>query len=260
MVILFPSDYFDKKNPDDMFAEQAKAFETLGFETFLVSLEDLKLGSIKFYPSLPKKETVLYRGWMLSGQEYEQLINAIINAEAKPFTTLKQYLATHHIPNWYPHISKFTPETVCFTDLENIELNLQKLGWQGFFIKDFVKSLKTSAGSHIKSPEQITTVIKEMKKFRGQVEGGICVRRIEAIDEDSEQRYFALNGKGYSSDNKEVPSIVTKCAINLSSNFFSIDVAYRSDGELRVVEVGDGQVSDLVGWSVERFVSLWEGV
>ena len=41
------------------------------------------------------------------------------------------------------------------------------------------------------------------------------------------------------------------------SRFFSVDVAKRDDGVLRVVEVGDGQVSDLVGWSVERFVEMW---
>ncbi len=31
----------------------------------------------------------------------------------------------------------------------------------------------------------------------------------------------------------------------------------RKDGALRIVEVGDGQVSDLVGWNVEQFVALW---
>jgi ATP-grasp domain, R2K clade family 3 len=34
-------------------------------------------------------------------------------------------------------------------------------------------------------------------------------------------------------------------------------VARRADGVERIVEIGDGQVSDLVGWSVERFVEIW---
>jgi hypothetical protein len=43
----------------------------------------------------------------------------------------------------------------------------------------------------------------------------------------------------------------------LPSKFFSVDVARRADGRLRVVEVGDGQVSDLVGWSAEAFAAMW---
>lgn len=55
----------------------------------------------------------------------------------------------------------------------------------------------------------------------------------------------------------DVPEIVQKCADRLPSEFFSVDVARRADGALRVVEVGDGQVSDLVGWSPEAFVAMW---
>ena len=38
--------------------------------------------------------------------------------------------------------------------------------------------------------------------------------------------------------------------------FFSVDVARRADGTDHIVEIGDGQVSDLVGWSVERFFDI----
>jgi hypothetical protein len=42
-----------------------------------------------------------------------------------------------------------------------------------------------------------------------------------------------------------------------ASPFFSVDVALREDGVARIVEIGDGQVSDLVGWSPERFAEMW---
>jgi hypothetical protein len=35
-----------------------------------------------------------------------------------------------------------------------------------------------------------------------------------------------------------------------------VDVVQRADGQLRIVEIGDGQVSDLVGWTPERFASI----
>jgi hypothetical protein len=54
-----------------------------------------------------------------------------------------------------------------------------------------------------------------------------------------------------------VPDLVRVCAERLTSQFFSVDVARRRDGTLRVVEIGDGQVSDLVGWSPPRFAEMW---
>jgi ATP-grasp domain-containing protein len=39
--------------------------------------------------------------------------------------------------------------------------------------------------------------------------------------------------------------------------FFGVDVARRAGGVERIVETGDWQLSDLVGWSVERFVHVW---
>jgi hypothetical protein len=36
-----------------------------------------------------------------------------------------------------------------------------------------------------------------------------------------------------------------------------VDVVERMDECRRVVEVGDGQVSDLVGWSAEAFARMW---
>ena len=53
------------------------------------------------------------------------------------------------------------------------------------------------------------------------------------------------------------PEIVQECAKRISSPFFSVDAVDRSDGVQRIVEIGDGQVSDLVGWTADRFVELW---
>ena len=50
---------------------------------------------------------------------------------------------------------------------------------------------------------------------------------------------------------------VAFCARAIASPFFSVDIARRRDGVERIVEIGDGQVSDLVGWSIERIVEIW---
>ena len=54
-----------------------------------------------------------------------------------------------------------------------------------------------------------------------------------------------------------IPDLVRTCAERIPSKFFSVDIVRRRDGELRVVEVGDGQVSDLVGWSAGALARAW---
>lgn len=77
---------------------------------------------------------------------------------------------------------------VCQTVDSDLERELSDLGWECFFIKDYVKSLKTSIGSTIEQPSDIKTVVSEMQKFRGTIEGGVCVRRVEDFILDSERR------------------------------------------------------------------------
>jgi len=54
-----------------------------------------------------------------------------------------------------------------------------------------------------------------------------------------------------------IPEVVHACASRIRSPFFSVDVALREDGVACIVEIGDGQVSDLVGWDVDAFADLW---
>jgi len=135
-------------------------------------------------------------------------------------------------------------------------MELSVLNWPEFFIKDYVKSLKTSVGSRIRKPEQVASVVAEMRRFRGVIEGGFCVRRDESFLPDTERRYFVFNGVPHGAENDDVPLIVHECVKRLKSSFYSVDVVKRTDGQLRIVEVGDGQVSDLVGWTPKRFASI----
>lgn len=108
----------------------------------------------------------------------------------------------------------------------------------------------------VSKPEEVATVLAEMKKFRGTIEGGICVRRFESFRKGTETRYFVIQGVPHASSDG-VPDLIAECARRISSPFFSVDVAIREDGVERVVEIGDGQVSDLVGWDVNEFSKLW---
>jgi hypothetical protein len=193
---------------------------------------------------------------MMDTSDYQKLVDFIGSRGATPLTSTEAYLRCHHLPNWYPLIYDFTAETRIFPADCDLSAELTVLGWDKFFLKDYVKSLKTSVGSVVSKPEEVATVLAEMRKFRGTIEGGICVRRFESFRKGSEKRYFVIDRIPHASSDG-MPDLVAECARRISSPFFSVDVAIREDGVERVVEIGDGQVSDLVGWSVSDFSRLW---
>lgn len=259
MHFLYPSDPFRTKRPDEIYADELAAVKARGFGVSVFSLEEFQEGNFSPFPPSPASSTIIYRGWMLSADEYQTLVDEIIHCGAQPLTDPVSYLLTHHLPNWYPLIAEFTPETKTFPPSADLATELRSLGWPSFFIKDYVKSLKTSVGSRITSPEQAALVASEMLRFRGKIEGGFCVRQVEEFLPESEQRYFVLNGQPHSATGV-VPPLVEQCAQRIHSPFFSVDVVHRKDGVLRIVEVGDGQVSDLVGWTPDQFVSIFTSV
>jgi hypothetical protein len=241
-----------------MFADQFAAVQGAGYTASLCP--DSVIRDNKPLRNVPPGATVVYRGWMLNAAEYARLAQAVRDASATPLTSSDSYLATHHLPNWYPLVAEFTPETRVLARDADWESELQSLGWEAFFVKDYVKSLKTSRGSIVRDPSELGSLVAEMERFRGEIEGGLCVRRVEPFITDSERRYFVVDGKAFSADGRPAPDLVRQVASRIRSPFYSVDIVRRIDGVLRVVEVGDGQVSDLVGWTAEGFVAMWSAV
>ena len=192
---LFPRDAADPTRPEEMFADQWTALTEAGFSASLCS--DAVLAGKKSLRNIPPGSQVVYRGWMLKGEEYAALVRAIEQAGATAFTSTQDYLATHHLPNWYPVLSDLTPETRVYPADADLVAELRILSWGAYFLKDFVKSLKTVRGSVVRNLEEAPAVVAEMREYRGEIEGGICVRRVEDFVPESEQRFFVLYGVGY---------------------------------------------------------------
>lgn len=255
---LFPADPLDPRAVDELFAPQRRALGEAGYSTSLCP--DAVIDDGAALRGVPAGATVVYRGWMLNAARYERLAEAVARTGAAPLTSPAAYLAAHHLPNWYPLVAELTPETHVLPPGADAEAELRALGWDTFFVKDYVKSLKTSLGSVVRDPARIGKVAAEMERFRGEIEGGLCVRRVEPFVPESERRYFVLEGRAFSADGGAVPELVREVAGRIPSPFFSADVVLREDGAMRLVEVGDGQVSDLVGWSAEAFAAMWTTV
>jgi len=217
---------------------------------------------VKPRPPFERDENVLYRGWMMTPTQYSRLVQSMERWDVPPVTSVEQYTRCHHLPGWYEACSDLTAETH-FVYPEKGEDTVKiatNLGWDSFFVKDFVKSNTASKGSIAQSPAEILEIIEQLEEYRGQLEGGIALRKVEHYVPDSERRFFVVNDKCYSYD-QEVPSIVETVAARIQAPFISVDVARLQDGgDWRVIELGDGQVSDKKEWPLDRFVEVLSAV
>jgi hypothetical protein len=274
---LFPSDPLNKRKIDEAFQDQAKAVTDAGYGYAIVNLEEDTIFSPRAVTPLGQ-DRIIYRGWMLNSDEYTKL-EGLVDIYGGTLATCREiYYYTHHIPNWHVMLSDMTAETLVFPietidfdDTDELwdrffERNLKRTGWRECFVKDYVKSLKTAGGSMVRNAADLRRVVEEMAKFRGTIEGGLCIRQFEEYIPQTEVRFFVVNGKVFAPKvdlnirvmaDEMYSVLANEVAGRITSPFFSVDIAMRSDFVPRVVECGDGQVSDLVGWTPEEFAKIW---
>jgi hypothetical protein len=107
-----------------------------------------------------------------------------------------------------------------------------------------------------KDAQEVAEILSLIVHFRGSVEGGVSLRRVEEFVNNTERRYFSLNGRVFSSDD-QIPEFVYEIARCVETPFYSIDIVENTQGELRLVEIGDGQVSDIKEWEAEKLIEAF---
>jgi len=79
-------------------------------------------------------------------------------------------------------------------------------------------------------------------------------------DEDYEEEFAAAQNAGLAEARDHVvPQLVHDIASRIASPSFSVDIVLNSAGQPRLIELGDGQVSDKKKWPAERFVEMLGG-
>lgn len=243
MYILYPQDYFNKKKPDESFIDETE-------ETKHV----FNIGTI-FSKNYKEDDVVLYRGWMLSEDEYDELEIFIEKNNLSLITTKEQYYAAHHMNNWYDLVDDITPETIFFKDVNELVSNLDKLDWSAYFIKDSVKSLTTSRGSVANSKIEVIEVLTELESKKG-IEGLISLRKVHNFKKNTEVRYFSINGQ-LQSPKDRYSGLANEVAKRFSHlPFISIDIIKDEEDKEWLVEIGDGQVSDMKMWEPKDFTNM----
>lgn len=148
-MIIFPSDPFNSKEPDDSFRSEYEAALAAGFKIGLVHMELLLGGEARL--TLPEgySSAAIYRGWILKPDQCVKLSEALpppmrlVNSPAN-------YEFLYSLPNWmYLLNSELVPKTFVITGSSeecqqkvNDGLDLSHFGDHPLIVKDFLKSRK----------------------------------------------------------------------------------------------------------------------
>ena len=175
MHILYPSDPLNPASAPEPYTDELIHARRLGISCSLFSFEDFETGVFRARPALVPGAVVLYRGWMLTVEGYSRLHAAIVAAGGVPFTSPAQYRNCHHLPEWYPLCADLTPETIVLprdADVAgaipsdaDIARALAGKGWEGYFVKDYVKSLTTARGSIATTPGEVAAIVSEIERL-----------------------------------------------------------------------------------------------
>jgi hypothetical protein len=253
--ILYPYNPLNKKEADEPYQDEFVLISSKGINCSLFDFDMLEFDEFKPIPRIEEGESVLYRGWMMSPDVYAKLEKYVTRRGASLITDSTNYVKCHHLSGWYDSCKQYTPETVFLNDDEQLKSKIDALGWDSFFVKDYVKSNSTEVGSIATTSDECLEIVSLIKQFRGNIEGGLAIRKVENFEPDTEERYFVFNGLVYSCSDT-IPKLVTEIASIIDAPFYSVDTIRDESGACRLVELGDGQVSDKKSWPVNGFVEI----
>ncbi|GAA1070569.1 ATP-grasp domain-containing protein [Kitasatospora nipponensis] len=283
-TILLPQDPLADRRVDPHYSYEARLVRGLGGETALVDHDALLAGDATAAVRRVPVGTgaAWYRGWMLPVAAYAAFVDALAERDCQLLTSAAAYALAHELPGWYGTFEGATPESVWLAadaGPDELAAAVARLGGGGpAIVKDFVKSRKDEWHEACFIPElddlpAVARVVDRFVELQGEfLAGGVVLRRFHAFesadgeqdgdgrdagaaDRAAEARVWWVDGEpvlcGPHPDAPEVfpaPDLaqVRPLVRALGCRFVTTDLALRADGGgWMVIEVGDGQVSDL---------------
>ena len=281
MKFIFCSEPFQPLEPDYVYRGEAETVRQKGFEFELFSFEDLdenKIGSaFRNIKPFKQKETAIYRGWMLKPEKYRILYDELKKRNLHLINTPEEYKHCHYLPESYEIIKEHTPKSVFLPVDENFDFEvlpeiLRVFKNKPLVLKDYVKSRKHEwkeacfipAASDLSLAEKIVRrflelqgedlneglVFREFIEFKPLTEhskSGMPLTREFRLFFFEKELIFTSEywEEGIYAPEDFPGDVFSDVAKNVQSNFFTMDVAQKTDGEWMIVELGDGQVAGL---------------
>jgi hypothetical protein len=177
---------------DDRFELEALAAEEVGLESYATPLDPVVNGdaerALRRLPR-PRHRRWLYRGWMLSEEEYTSLHEAVADRGEELVVDPESFAEATYAPSYLPLLGEHTPPAR-WTEGESIEEAwevAQELGPPPWVVKDHVKSAKEEWYRACFVPEgaaygDFAAVCDRLLELRGdRFERGFVVKKYVAL-------------------------------------------------------------------------------
>lgn len=263
-TLLVPCDPLTPSRPDEHFAPEAEAAKAAGWNVVRMDHDALMQGSAStlFRAQNLEPGDGIYRGWMVPGRRYAALW---LSMSERGIRLPTEYDKAHELPGWYWSFCNLTPHSV-WTQGDSIDRFVhlcETFGSGPAVLRDYTKSEKHYWNDACYIPdvadiEAATDVALKFQFLRDEsFTGGYVLRRFESFV-GAEARLWCRRGRvvlttAHPDTPDEIPNprnadgflrSIESSLTDAGLDFVTIDVARRDDGQWRVVEVGDGQVSD----------------
>ncbi len=267
VMLLFPADVLRPRRPDEHFADEARAARAAGLDLALVDHDALSTsgGAARVVARVPEAANgtaAIYRGWMLRSERYAEMTEALAPCNVVPLTSPAQYRQAHELPGWYPTLADVTPASVWTVGdgLDSFTHACAELGAGPAVLRDYTKSMKHywHEAAFIPDLADSATAWTLASRFRelrdDDFTGGFVLRRFERFVSAEARTWWANGACRLIGPHPDTPHAHPPADLDLTDiaplvaalrlPFVTVDLARRDDGEWRVIEVGDGQVSD----------------
>ncbi|MEU7932284.1 ATP-grasp domain-containing protein [Micromonospora echinofusca] len=264
MLLLVPADPLRPRHPDAHFAPEAHAARDAGVEVAVVDHDALARGDDvpRAVSRVTGEGVAVYRGWMLRSERYAAFADALARRGVALRTTGEQYRRAHELPGWYPGLAELTPRSAWTVGTRRADFDRARhaLGGGAAVLRDFTKSMKhhwheAAFIPDLDDGEAAWRIASRFVELRGDdLVGGLVLRRFERFTGAEVRTWWVdgvcvLVGAHPDSPHDAPPEafdagLVSGLVAALALPFVTVDLALHADGGWRIVELGDGQVSD----------------
>jgi hypothetical protein len=244
MQFVYPCLPYQPRTVDPMWAPEYEWAQAQGLAIGLVDMDNnrVRTSSLATSPSASAQpEQALYRGWMLTAAEYNQLARLLPLAVSPA-----EYLSSHQATGWYEAVATHTFPSRFLTEPAPLDF----ANGRRYFVKSLVKSFGDDS---VLTSQQLVGFWQQQDLAANTT---LFVRDFVTLKPASERRFFVVRGQAMGAGGAVLPEVLQAAVAALQPRlFYSFDVAETLGGQPVLVEVGDGQVSDLKEWSVAEFGS-----
>lgn len=271
-AILFCSDPLGPRRVDAQYAAEAELVRDAGAQTALIDHDALLAGDVRAAVRRVPADLgpAWYRGWMIPSGAYAALAAALDARGVTLLTGAEDYRRAHELPGWYATFAAVTPASVWSEGTpSDIAGLVAPLPPGAGIVKDYVKSrkhewLEACFLPDVRDVAAVEAVVATFVERQAEsLAGGVVVRAFEEFDAGGEARVWWLDGAAVLvTPHPDTPELrpepdldaVTPLVAALGCRFVTTDLARRTDGTWRVIEVGDAQVSGIA--SADQFGAL----